>query len=195
MYQAFLPLAAVAVLAVATFRWTTEEMQLHGHLSRDAALAVTALVMLHALIVVIASGGGVMAVDVPLAPRLSVGLPLAVIGLTLTASAIAALGRWDVIFGARTDCFVAHGVYRFLRHPLFLGWTLALLGVAIAGASVLALVLVLFLAMALMAMTRGEAHRMTARFGEAYTAWKANPKAPSRAAAPSADHGPLYDPS
>ena len=164
---------AVAVLAVTTFRWTTEEMQLNGRLSQGAARTVAALVGLHAMIVVIAAGGGALVIDVPLLPRLLVGVPIALAGFALAIAAVKALGSWSVIFGAQTDCFVATGPYRRMRHPLFIGWTATLGGIAVAGASILAVVFVLLLGAALAALTRGEDARMTERFGSTYTGWKA----------------------
>jgi protein-S-isoprenylcysteine O-methyltransferase Ste14 len=173
VYQAFLPMLAVTVLAVTTFRWTTEEMQLNGHLSQGASRTVAALVGLHAMIVVIAAGGGALVIGVPLLPRLVVGVPIALAGFGLAIAAARALGSWSVIFGARTDCFVTTGPYRRMRHPLFVGWTATLGGIALAGASILAVVFVLLLGAALAALTRGEDARMTERFGSAYADWKA----------------------
>lgn len=160
MYQAFLPLASTAILAFVVFRWSTEDMRQEGKLSDGARLAVIALVSLHALIVVAASAGGAGRVTVDRELRLDLGLPLLIGGVALVSAALWSLRSLAFLRGLPVEPR-ATGVYRWGRHPLYMGWTAALLGVAIMGGSALALILAVMLAAALVAVARGE----TRRFG------------------------------
>jgi len=159
MYQAFMPVAATTILGVVMFRWATEEMRQQGRLSQGATAGVAALVGLHALIVITASAGGAGVVDVSREVTRDVGLPLLVVGAVLTIAALSALRSTEFLSGVRPPGSAGRGVYRWGRHPLYLGWAAMLLGVAILGASALAAVLVLLQACALGLVARGENRR------------------------------------
>jgi protein-S-isoprenylcysteine O-methyltransferase Ste14 len=65
------------------------------------------------------------------------------------------------------------GPYAFTRHPLYLGSSLIGIGLAIASASIVAAVLILaYLGITLTAAIRTEEAHLTAKFGEAYPAYR-----------------------
>jgi protein-S-isoprenylcysteine O-methyltransferase Ste14 len=156
---AILPLVATVLFAIVVFRWTGDELEREGRLSGAAAAAVIALVVLHALLVLVSAAGRVGPIDLPAGARLAAGPPFVLAGLVLTARALMALGDWRVALRVRAGVPVTGGIYRRMRHPLYLGWTALLLGVAVAGASVLALALVLALAVTLLVVARREEGR------------------------------------
>src|SRR5687767_476804 len=133
MYEAFIPLAATAMLAFTMSRWASDELAREGRLSRQAAAGVTATVVLHALIVIMCSAGAVGVIDIPRGAALGVGLPMAALGGGLSVLAAVELGGWARIFlvepGPRPD----GPVHRRFAHPLHLGWAAFVLGIALAG--------------------------------------------------------------
>jgi protein-S-isoprenylcysteine O-methyltransferase Ste14 len=65
------------------------------------------------------------------------------------------------------------GPYAFTRHPLYLGSSLIGIGLAIGAANIVAAVLVLaYLGITLTAAIRTEEAHLTAKFGEAYPAYR-----------------------
>ena len=65
------------------------------------------------------------------------------------------------------------GPYAFTRHPLYLGSSLIGIGLAIASAHLVAAVLILaYLGITLTAAIRTEEAHLTAKFGEAYPAYR-----------------------
>ena len=64
------------------------------------------------------------------------------------------------------------GLYRFVRHPQYVGLGLAALGLAIMWPRVLTLVLFLVMLFLYYMLARDEERRMTHRFGEGYTAYR-----------------------
>ncbi|NDD30986.1 MAG: isoprenylcysteine carboxylmethyltransferase family protein [Proteobacteria bacterium] len=83
----------------------------------------------------------VLPVNVAALPQTFVpGQALLVIGTLLTVTAMATLGRsFSISVEARRP--VTRGVYRFVRHPVYLGEMVALLGVALIRLSPLSLAL------------------------------------------------------
>lgn len=97
-----------------------------------------------------------------------VDLLLVAAGLALIAWATWASARTHL---ANPDRLVTTGPYAMGRNPMYVGWTLAYVGIALTLASVW---LVLFLPAVLVAThltVRHEEDRLRARFGSAYTAY------------------------
>lgn len=172
MREAIVPLAAMAVLAFIVHRWAADELERERRLSPAAANAGVALFVLHALLVAISSVGGVVQIEALASVSLVGGSALAVVGATLALRAVRALGSRERVFAMRADEIVTEGPYAHARHPLYLGWVMALLGVAIAGRSVLALALVVLLAVALIRIARGEERWLIEELGPAYSRYR-----------------------
>jgi protein-S-isoprenylcysteine O-methyltransferase Ste14 len=172
MREAIVPLGATAVLAFVVHRWLGDELERERRLSPAAANAALALFVLHALLTVIAALGGVLSVDAPPAPARGAGLAVAALGAALAGAALTALGSRERILAMRTDVVVRHGPYRYSRHPFYLGWTLVLLGIAVAGTSGLALGLVALLTVALVRIARGEERWLRDEMGAAYESYR-----------------------
>ena len=172
MREAIVPLVATGVLAFVVHRWAADELGRDRRLSPGGAAAALSLVLLHAMLVCVAALGGVLAFDAPADIVLPLGLGFGSAGALVALLALRALGTRDRVLGMRTDVVVQHGPYRFARHPMYLGWTVALLGIALAGRSLLGLALVLLLALALVRIARGEERLLSEELGEAYDQYR-----------------------
>ena len=93
-------------------------------------------------------------------------------GLALWILAMVHLGRaLAVLPGAPR--LVTHGVYRFLRHPVYLGITLTLLGLVLCLGSLWGLFYLGLLVLPLnLWRARWEERVLRAQFGEAYETWR-----------------------
>jgi protein-S-isoprenylcysteine O-methyltransferase Ste14 len=110
--------------------------------------------------------------------RLPVGLlgllPLAAgIGLNLAADALLKRRRTTVKPFEESAALVTSGVYGWSRHPMYLGFVLLVLGVALLLGSLTPFALVLGLPVVLEALyMRTEERMLAARFGDAWTAYR-----------------------
>ena len=168
MREAIVPLAAAGAFFFVVHRWTSDEFARDGRLSPSAAAAAGVAFLLLTSLVLVASVGGVLAVDLPRLPSLLAGGALAGVGLTITIAALKALGSRERALGMRLDTLVTHGPYRFSRHPFYIAWWLTLVGSAVAGRSGLALALVALAAPALVRIAMGEERRLREVHGTAY---------------------------
>lgn len=89
----------------------------------------------------------------------------------------AALRAWGAGHLVKTDRLVVAGPYAFLRHPLYAGTLLAVIGLgAAAGGGSLALVVAVFVPFFLLYYLpykdRIEGARLERRYGEAYALWR-----------------------
>ena len=169
MREAIVPFAATAVLAFVVHRWLGDELERERRLSAGAVNAALALFLLHALLVAISAVAGVVAIGGPQAVFLPVGGMLAVAGVAFAIAGVKALGSREVFLAMRAPTeVVRHGAFGLSRHPFYLGWALALLGVAVAGRSALALALVALLAVALLRIAAGEERWLSAELGSDY---------------------------
>ena len=168
-----MPFAATAMLAFVVHRWLGDEFERERRLSPAAVSAAFALCLLHAVLVTICALAGVLALGVPRTPALVVGLALAGVGAALAVAAIRALASRELFLAMRpADVVVQRGPYRFSRHPFYLGWVLALGGIAVAGRSALAIALVALLAVALTRIAIGEERWLSAEVGSDYDAYR-----------------------
>jgi protein-S-isoprenylcysteine O-methyltransferase Ste14 len=112
----------------------------------------------------------------PLATALRwLGVALVVAGAahTLTSVALFATSRTTVIPHRRSSALVERGAYRWTRNPMYLGFTLAYLGVSLAFG---ALWPILFLPLAVLVIDRRvipmEERQLEEAFGQAYRDYK-----------------------
>lgn len=173
MYQALLAIAPALIFVFAVHRWASDELGRHGALSEGAARAITFAFLLHAMLVTLAATGGVGQVDAPAPAAVISGAAIGVPGAVLAALAASALGSLQRAWRVGPLELVTSGVYRAAHHPLYLGWTAMLLGVAVAGRSILALLFVLPLAAVLWRMALSDERDLHERFGAVYESYRA----------------------
>ena len=159
-------IGAQAMLAFVLMRWTSEEYETNGVLSRAAATTATALVAMHALTVAIAAGGEVWQFEIPVAVAIGLGIILVAFGLVLLVGALRSMDSLDRVTGQVSDRLVVEGAYARMRHPQILGWGLVLAGIAISGRSWLAAGLVAAYALAVAAFLRVEEAHLRRTYGE-----------------------------
>jgi protein-S-isoprenylcysteine O-methyltransferase Ste14 len=172
MYQAMVPLVASAIFAFAVHRWISDELERERRLSSAAGNAAMALGVLLTSLVLVVALGGVARVDVGGPAAVAAGIALALAGVTLAACAVWALGSRERLLGMRLDDLVAKGPYRYARHPFYLGWAAALVGVAIAGGSLVALGLAVLIGIALVRVARGEERFLCDEVGAEYGSYR-----------------------
>lgn len=106
-------------------------------------------------------------------PRLmEFGLGVGFLGLLLWIAALINLGRsLAVLPGA--DRLVTHGLYRYIRHPMYIGITLTLFGLLLACGSTFGMVywVVIVIPLNIFRMRREEA-ALAQQFGEPYRAYQ-----------------------
>jgi len=95
---------------------------------------------------------------------LRLAAPFLLVGGLLALAAVRAIGR-----GTR---LVAHGPYRWVRHPYFLGVILMLVGAIVAMRSLPALVLLIPTLRVTVSRASREEHNLALRFDEAYEAYR-----------------------
>ncbi len=103
-----------------------------------------------------------------------VGLVLFVIGLTITLVAHGTLRRfYSSTLVIRVDHqLISHGIYRFIRHPIYLGTILAFIGISVYASSLYGLLIMLALIGVFLNRIRMEERMLTDEFGDAYRTYK-----------------------
>ena len=166
--EAIVPFAATTILAFVVHRWLGDELERERRLSPAAANAALALFLLHGLLVTVSALAGVGSIAVPATIAVPLGIVLGLGGSGLAIGALKAFGSRERFLAIRIDSVVQGGPYRFARHPFYLGWVSALLGLGVAGRSALALGLVALLAVALIRIASGEERLLRAELGAVY---------------------------
>ena len=160
------------LLVLVVVRGVGNDLRAQGRLSEGTANIVAAAFLLDAMIVTVASAGHVLEIAMPQALALAVGLPLLVCGLVMAGAACKALGSRERLLGMRIDAVVTTEAYGFSRHPFYLGWSLTLVGAAIAGQSWLALLVAVLSAVAMAVIARREEHVLSERMDDAYSSYR-----------------------
>ena len=97
---------------------------------------------------------------------MTVSMALIALGMALLAVG------WAQVFGARHE-LMARGIYRFVRHPQYLGLILILIAFNIQWPTLLTLVMAPLLIVAYVRQARREDAELKARFGEEFTRYAA----------------------
>lgn len=139
-----------------------------GGLRTRSAVALFLLAFFHANTVLSAAFTPLARVDaLPRVPLLVLGLAVSVAGWALFIAATLTLVRRGAFEGLETTRLVTTGPYARLAHPQSVGWTVMLLGVAIASRSIIGLVLVGVFALFATRFARLEDRRLREHFGSA----------------------------
>jgi protein-S-isoprenylcysteine O-methyltransferase Ste14 len=113
-----------------------------------------------------------------LPPRRIIGLALFVVGLTIMIVGQATLWRnYSGLLIIRKDHqLITHGIYRFTRHPIYLGAIMVFIGLPVYAASLYALLAVLVLIPIILNRIRLEERLLTEAFGDAHLKYKETTK-------------------
>lgn len=165
-------LVVFALLAALLLAMTNSEERAQA-LSGPAAIAVWFVYLIHADTVVSAAYVSTGRIDaIPKAVGLAVGIAVGVAGFVLFAWATRTLVNRGGFEGLRATRLVTTGPYARMRVPQNTGWGLMLLGVAIAGRSVIAVALVLVFCVFVWFLERVEDRALRTSFGLDYELWR-----------------------
>lgn len=173
MIALLLSVTVFAGLAALVVRWARLDYEQNGSLSTRSAVSSWLLYAFHADSVATAAWVGAVPIGVPAAAAQVVGGAIAVAGFVLFIAATRQLVRDGAFSGARSERLVTRGLYGRSRHPQNLGWGMMLLGIAIAGRSLVALALVGVFAIFVERYATIEEHDLVARFGAEYERYRA----------------------
>ncbi len=103
-----------------------------------------------------------------------IGLALVVIGLTVALIAMGTIRRFHAsTLAIREDHqLITRGIYRFTRHPIYLGVIIAIAGVPAYASSLYGLLTISVLIPIFLNRIRIEERMLTEEFGDAYRAYK-----------------------
>ena len=103
-----------------------------------------------------------------------VGLVLYVVGLTTALVAQITLKRFysSTLVIREDHQLITHGIYRFTRHPVYLGVIIAIIGVPVYTSSLYGLLTMLALIPIILNRIRMEERLLTEEFGDAYRTYK-----------------------
>jgi protein-S-isoprenylcysteine O-methyltransferase Ste14 len=162
MLAALVAIAVFVVLAVLSVRWVQSDYASEGRLTVRSSVGLWLLYFFHADTVATAAyAGGLRLEAAPATAGYIAAVLVGVPGVVLFLAAGIALGA----SGVDGERLVTHGPYRLMRHPQNFGWGLMLLGVALAGRSLLAILLVGLFAAFVERSTRVEEGHLERRHG------------------------------
>jgi protein-S-isoprenylcysteine O-methyltransferase Ste14 len=103
-----------------------------------------------------------------------VGLALIVIGLTIELVAQVTLWRFysSTLVIREDHKLITHGIYRFTRHPIYLGAMLGCIGVPVYVSSLYGLLIMSALIPIVLNRIRMEERMLTEEFGDAYRTYR-----------------------
>ena len=98
------------------------------------------------------------------------GLILLVVGLTIALVAVFTLGRFysSSLVTREDHRLITHGIYRFTRHPIYLGVLLVCFGPPVYASSLPAFLIMAILVPIFLNRIRIEEQMLTEEFGDAY---------------------------
>ena len=103
-----------------------------------------------------------------------VGLALLIVGLTIALVAQITLRRFysSTLVIREDHQLITHGIYRFTRHPVYLGVIIAIISVPVYASSLYGLLLMSALIPIFLIRIRIEERMLTDEFGDAYRTYK-----------------------
>ena len=102
------------------------------------------------------------------------GLTLFVIGLTIALVAVFTLRRFysSTLVTKEDHQLITHGIYRFMRHPIYFGVLIAIMGVPVYAPSLYGFLVLLLLIPIFINRIRMEEELLTEEFGDAYRTYR-----------------------
>ncbi len=102
------------------------------------------------------------------------GLTLFVVGLTIALVAQFTLRRFysGTLVIREDHQLITHGIYRFARHPIYLGVLIAIMGLPVLATSLYGFLVLSLLIPIFLIRIRMEEELLTEEFGDAYRAYK-----------------------
>jgi protein-S-isoprenylcysteine O-methyltransferase Ste14 len=102
------------------------------------------------------------------------GLTLMVVGLAVAIVAAATLGRFysSTLLTRKDHQLITRGIYRFVRHPVYLGAIMVCIGIPVYASSLRGFLIMLVLIPVFLNRIRIEERMLTDEFGDAYRAYK-----------------------
>lgn len=103
-----------------------------------------------------------------------VGLTLFIFGLTVALIARFTLKRFysSTLLTRKDHQLITHGIYRFTRHPIYLGVLMACMGPPVYAPSLFGFLIILVLIPIFLNRIRIEERMLTEEFGDAYQAYR-----------------------
>jgi len=173
MLAIFGGLVVFVLLAVLVLQLVSSEERAAA-LNGPAAIAIWFVYLIHADTVVNAAYTDVGRLAVPKSTAFAAGAVVGGAGIVLFLWATRTLASRGGFKGLRATRLVTSGPYRLMRQPQNTGWALLLLGVAIAGRTMIGVGLVVAFAVFVALLARAEDRALRAAFGAAYDAWRAS---------------------
>ena len=105
-----------------------------------------------------------------------VGLMLIVIGFVIIFVAQITLRKYysSTLVIKENHQLITHGIYRFVRHPIYLGNTIACMGISVYASSLYGFLIMLGLIPVFLVRIRMEERLLTEEFGDRYRTYKKN---------------------
>lgn len=151
------------VLALARRDWARADA-----LDDPTAILLWPSFLLQGTVILAGALGRTWPVDVPVVPAVVAGGCLTVLGTVFYNAALVRFDSLGQLAGTHPGALLTEGPYALSRHPQYVGWALALIGIAVAGRSAFALGGAALSVVALLVLTRLEERRLALRFGEAW---------------------------
>lgn len=103
------------------------------------------------------------------------GLTLFILGMTVALVAVGTLRAFyhSTLIIREDHQLVTHGIYRYVRHPVYLGVIIAIIGIPVYTSSLYGFLIMLALIPVILNRIRLEERLLTEEFGEAYLEYKA----------------------
>jgi protein-S-isoprenylcysteine O-methyltransferase Ste14 len=103
-----------------------------------------------------------------------IGLALFVVGMTIAFVAVFTLRRFysSTLVVREDHQLITHGIYRFTRHPIYLGVIIAIIGIPVFVSSLYGLLIMFLLIPIILYRIKMEERLLTEEFGDAYRAYQ-----------------------
>lgn len=169
MAASIFAIVVFSALAAVVLGWAEADYAENGELTSRSTLGAWLLYFFHGDSVATAAYVGALQLSfVPETAALVAGGAVGAVGIVFFIGAAAKLSTATT--GEAT--LATSGVFRLVRHPQNYGWGLLLLGIAIAGRSVLAVALVAMFVVFVARYTRIEEAHLEKKFGDAWRSYR-----------------------
>jgi protein-S-isoprenylcysteine O-methyltransferase Ste14 len=141
-----------------------------GRVSNPTAFLLWPWHLLNYVVLIAVAAAGVWAFDLPAV--IALGAVLTALGLGVVGAGFYEFSTVQRLSGTQTDEVIDSGIYRFSRHPQYLGLILTLIGVALIGESLAALGFALALSLGFVLYLPTEERYAERSLGDGYRAYR-----------------------